>query len=221
MILFESGHLCQYHFSVLQLQLFVELRPILTKEMYHLIGLAFVTELFDLFGCHLMAVDGSPNGELAFHVLVAVVGTVIGSCTYSYLTAALRTLADGRVEHHFSLYSGREQRREMLACLGTETVENLFLASEEVFHFLLCNDPVTDTAADEEVAVVVILLKEVLTGIALAGHFDSSSTDRATALQVTGRKCQLHFSFLDDELSRKGLSFFVLHLEFASLTGFQ
>ena len=57
MILFESGHLCQYHFSVLQLQLFVELRPILTEEVNDLVGLAFVTELFYLFGCHLVAVD--------------------------------------------------------------------------------------------------------------------------------------------------------------------
>ena len=109
----------------------------------------------------------------------------------------------------------------MLTCLRTKAVKNLFLSCEEVLSFLFCDNSVTDGATDKEVTVAVNLLEEVLTGIALAGHFDSPSTDRATALQVTGRKCQLHFSFFDDELSRKGLSFFVLHLEFARLTGFQ
>ena len=66
--------------------------------------------------------------------------------------------------------------------------------------------------------MVVILLKVVLTGIALTSDLDTSSTDGASSLQITGRKCQLHFSFLDDELSDEGFPFFVAHLKFTSLT---
>ena len=66
--------------------------------MNDLICLALVTELLDFFGCHLMAVDGSPYGKLTFDILVAVVGTVIGSWPDSYLTATLWTLADGGIQ---------------------------------------------------------------------------------------------------------------------------
>ena len=109
----------------------------------------------------------------------------------------------------------------MLACLGTKTVKDLLLSCQEVLGFLFCDNPITDGAADEEVAMTIILLEEVLTGIPLTSHLDSSSTDRASSLQITGRKCQLHFSFLDDELTRKGLTFLVTHLEFTSLTSFK
>ncbi len=96
--------------------------------MNDLICLALITELFDFFGCHLMTVDGSPDGELTFHILIAVVGTVIGSWPDSYLTATLRTLADSGVQHHLSFNRGGQQRRKMFACLGTEAVKDLFLS---------------------------------------------------------------------------------------------
>jgi hypothetical protein len=186
--------------------------------MNDLVGLALVTELLDFFGCHLMAVDGSPDGKLAFDILVAVVGTVIGSWPDSYLTATLRTLANGGVQHHFSFNRGGQQRRKMFARLGTEAVKNLFLSCQEVLHLLFRDDPVTECATDEEIAVAVILLKEVLTGIALTSHLDTTSTDGATSFEVTGRKSQLYFAFLDDELPDEGFPFFVAHLKLTSLT---
>ena len=109
----------------------------------------------------------------------------------------------------------------MLACLRTEAVKDLLLSCEEVLGLLFRDDSVADGAADKEVTMSVILLEEVLTGIALTSHLDSSSTDRTTSLQITGRKCQLHFSVFDDELSSKGFAVFVLHLNLTSLTGFQ
>ena len=102
--------------------------------MNDLVGLALVTELLDFFGCHLMAVDGSPDGELTFHVLIAVVGTVIGSWPYSYLTATLMSLADGGVQHQLSFNRGGQQRRKMFACLGTEAVKDLLLSCQKVLH---------------------------------------------------------------------------------------
>jgi hypothetical protein len=165
-----------------------------------------------------MAVDGSPDGKLTFDILVAVVGTVIGSWSDSYLTATLRTLADGGVQHHLSFNRGGQQRRKMFACLGTEAVKNLLLSCQKVLHLLFRDDPVTECATDEEVTMPFILLKEVLTGIALTSHFDTTSTDGATSFEVTGRKCQLYLAFLDDEFSNKGLSFFVAHLKFTCLT---
>ena len=160
--------------------------------MNDLICLALITELLDFFGCHLMTVDGSPDGELTFHVLIAVVGTVIGSWSDSYLTATLRTLANGGVQHHLSFYCGGQQRRKVFACLGTETVKNLLFSCQEVLHLLFRDDSVTECATDEEVTVPFILLKVVLTGIALTSHFDTTSTDGATSFEVTGRKCQLY-----------------------------
>ena len=144
--------------------------------MNDLIGLALITELLDFLGCHLMAVDGSPDGELTFHVIVAVVGTVVGAWPDSYLTATLRTLADSGVQHHLSFNCGGQQRRKMFACLGTEAVKNLLLSCQEVLHLLFRDDSVTECATDEEVTMVVILLEEVLTGIALTSHLDTTST---------------------------------------------
>jgi len=186
--------------------------------MNDLICLALITELLDFFGCHLMAIDGSPDGELTFDILVAVVGTVIGSWPDSYLTATLRAMADSGVQHHLSFYCGGQQRRKMFACLGTEAVKNLLLSCQKVLHLLFRDDPVTECATDEEVAVAAIFLEEVLTGIALTSHLNTTSTDGATSFEVTGRKSQLYFAFLDDELSDKGLSFFVAHLKFTRLT---
>ena len=186
--------------------------------MYHLIGLAFITELLHLIGCYLMAVDGSPYGELTFHVIVAVVGTVIGAWPDSYLTATLRTLANGGVQHHLSFYCGGQQRRKMFACLGTEAIKNLLLSCQEILNLLFRDDPVTECATDEEVTMVVILLKVVLTGIALTSHLDTTSTNGATSFEVMGRKCQLYLAFLDDELSDEGFPFFVAHMKLTSLT---
>jgi hypothetical protein len=106
----------------------------------------------------------------------------------------------------------------MFACLGTEAVKDLFLSCQEVLHLLFRNDPVTECTTDEEMAVAVILLKEVLTGIALTSHLDTTSTDGATSFEVTGRKSQLYFAFLDDELPDEGFPFFVAHLKLTSLT---
>ena len=86
----------------------IALAAILAVEVYHLIGLALITELFYFVGCHLMAVDGSPDRELTLYFFIAVVTTVISSCAYSYLTTTLRTLADGGVQHDLSLYRGRK-----------------------------------------------------------------------------------------------------------------
>jgi hypothetical protein len=165
-----------------------------------------------------MAVDGSPDGKLTFDILVAVVGTVIGSWPDSYFTATLRTLADGGVQHHLSFNRGGQQRRKVFACLGTEAIKNLLLSCQEVLHLLFRDDPVTECATDEEVTVPFILLKVVLTGISLTSHFDTTSTDGATSFEVTGRKCQLYLTFLDDELPDKGLPFFVAHLKLTRLT---
>ena len=101
---FLSGCLSQNDLPILQLQFLIKLRPILAVEVQHLVGLTLVTKLLDLFWCHLMAVDGSPDGELALHVLIAVVGTVIRSCAYPYLTTALWALTDGGVEHYLSFH---------------------------------------------------------------------------------------------------------------------
>ena len=98
----------QNNLPIIQLQFLVELASVLAVEVYHLVSLAFITELLDFIGCHLMAVNGSPDGELTFYVLIAVVGTVIGAWSNSYLTTALRTLADGGVQHHLSFNSCRE-----------------------------------------------------------------------------------------------------------------
>lgn len=106
----------------------------------------------------------------------------------------------------------------MLSCLGRKTVKNLLLACQEVLGFLFRDDPVTDGAADEEVTVSVILLEEVLTGIALTCHLDTSSTDGTSAIEVTGWKSKLYLSFLDDEPTREGLSVFVAHLDVSCLT---
>ena len=106
----------------------------------------------------------------------------------------------------------------MFACLGTEAIKNLLLSCQEILHLLFRDDSVTECATDEEVTMVVILLEEVLTGIALTSHLDTTSTDGATSFEVTGRKSQLYFAFLDDELSNKGLSFFVAHLKLTCLT---
>jgi len=130
----------------------------------------------------------------------------------------LRTLADGGVQHHLSFNRGGQQRRKMFACLGTEAIKNLLLSCQKILHFLLRDNPVTECATDEEIAVAVIFLEEILTGIALTSHLDTTSTDRATSFEVTGRKCQLYFAFLDDELSDKGFSFFVAHLKLTRLT---
>jgi len=165
-----------------------------------------------------MAVDGSPYGELAFDILVAVVGTVIGSWPDSYLTATLWTLADSGVQHYLSFNCGGQQRRKVFACLGTEAVKNLLLSCQEVLHLLFRDDSVTECATDEEVAVAAIFLEEVLTGIALTSHLDTTSTDRATSFEITGRKSQLYLAILDDELPDKGLSFFVAHLKLTCLT---
>lgn len=94
--------LCQDNLSFLQLQLLIELGAVFAIEMQDFVCLTFITELLHLFGCHLMAVNGSPDGELTLDILVAVVGTVIGACAYSYLTATLWTLTDGGVQHHLS-----------------------------------------------------------------------------------------------------------------------
>ena len=109
----------------------------------------------------------------------------------------------------------------MLSCLGTKAVQNLLLSCQEVLGFLLRDDSVTNGAADEEVAVTVILLEEVLTGIAFSCYLDTSTADRAAALQITGRKCQLYFSVFDNELTPKRLTILVAHLKLACLTGFK
>ena len=211
----------QNNLPVIQLQLLIKLASILAVEVNHLVGLALVTELLDFIGCYLMAVNGSPDGELTLYVFIAVVGTIIGAWPDSYFTAALWTLADGGVEHHLSFNCCRKQRREVFACLRTKAVKDLLLPCQEVLSLLFRDDPVTDGAADEEVTVTVILLEEVFTGIALTCHLDSSATDRASSLQITGRKCQLHLSVFDNKLTRKGLTLLVAHLEFTRLTGFQ
>ena len=109
----------------------------------------------------------------------------------------------------------------MLSGLGTEAIQNLLLTSQEVLCFIFRDDPVTNGAADEEVTVTVILLEEVLTGIAFSCYLDTSTAYWAATLQVTGRKCQLYLSILDNELTRKRLTILVAHLKFASLTGFK
>ena len=109
----------------------------------------------------------------------------------------------------------------MLSCLGTKAVQYLLLSCQEVLGFLFRDNPVTDGATDKEVAVTVILLKEVLTGIAFSCYLDTSTAYWAATLQVTGRKCQLYLSILDNELTRKRLTILVAHLKFASLTGFK
>ena len=109
----------------------------------------------------------------------------------------------------------------MLSCLGTESVKYLLLSCQEVLGFLFCDNPITDGAADEEVAMTIILLEEVLTGIAFSCYLDTSTADRAAALQITGRKGQLYFSVFDNELTHKGLTILVAHLKLACLTGFK
>ena len=109
----------------------------------------------------------------------------------------------------------------MLSCLGTKAVQYLLLSCQEVLGFLFRDNPVTDGATDKEVAVTVILLEEVLTGIAFSCYLDTSTAYWAAALQVTGRKCQLYFSVFDNELTPKRLTILVAHLKLACLTGFK
>jgi hypothetical protein len=53
-------------------------------ETQHLIHLAVLTELYHILWSHYMTVEVTPDKELALHILVAEVGTVVGFGRHTY-----------------------------------------------------------------------------------------------------------------------------------------
>ena len=64
-----------------------------------------------------MTVEVTPDKELALHILVAEVGTVVGFGRHTYLSTADRAFADGGVEEDTAVLLQGQQRRKRLSCL--------------------------------------------------------------------------------------------------------
>ena len=86
--------LYQYDLSILELHLLVEWPAVLPVESQYLVHLSVLAELSHILRSHDMTVEVAPYEELALHILISIVGTVVCLGRDMNVTAADRTLAD-------------------------------------------------------------------------------------------------------------------------------
>ena len=106
-----------YVLSVLELHLLVEGSAVLPIEAQHLVHLSVLTELSHILWSHDMTVEVTPYEELALHVLIGIVGTVVCLGRDMNIAAADRTLTDGGVEKDTAVFLQTKHGREWLSSL--------------------------------------------------------------------------------------------------------